>query len=71
MIDCLLLLQSVESETFAWLGLYFVLRKPVSLTHVTPSTLKSILSEILSLSNLFEEVKSMTKALDETAGTVI
>jgi hypothetical protein len=44
---------------------------PVSLAHVTPSTLKTILYELIQISKLHEEVKEMTMALIERAGTVV
>ena len=70
-IDSLLLLQSLESSTFTRLGHYFIIRKPVSLSHTTPNTLKSILLDILSISNIYEEVKGMATALEDAAGTVV
>ena len=48
-----------------------MISKPLSLSHTTPLTLKTVLLDVLNTSNSFEEVKGMISALEDAAGTVI
>ena len=65
------MLQSLESPSFAKSGNYFVINNPVSVSHVTPSTLKTVLHELITISKVYEDVKCMTEALVDRAGTVV
>ena len=41
------------------------------MSHVTPSTLKTVLHELIAISKVYEDVKCMTEALVDRAGTVV
>ena len=41
------------------------------MSHVTPSTLKTVLHELIAISKVCEDVKCMTEALVDRAGTVV
>lgn len=83
MLDCILLLQGNQSETFKRLprGVFskkiakaFSLRRPIQVLHLSPKILQSVLQQFVTMSETVEKINyyvSGLKAAQNSLGTVI